>query len=70
MPPIFKTIINVSVWLLFLKAVLATGVTLYFLIKIFVDSEKLSMVVVASCAVGCLAYILACIAAWIRQKVE
>jgi hypothetical protein len=69
MPHIFKTIINISVWMLFLKAVLATLVTLYFLIMVFVDGEKLSMVVVASCAVGCFAYILACVAAWIRQKV-
>ncbi len=69
MPGIFKTIINISVWMLFLKAVLATLVTLYFLIKVFVDGTDLPMVVVVSCAVGCFAYILACLAAWIRQKV-
>jgi hypothetical protein len=70
MPNIFKTIINISIWMLFLKAVLATLVTLYFLIKVFIDGEKLPMVVVVSCAVGCFAYILACVAVWIRQKVE
>jgi hypothetical protein len=70
MPHIFKTIINISVWMLFLKAVLATGVTLYFLIKVFVDGEDLPMVVVASCAVGCFAYILACVAVWIKKKFE
>ncbi len=70
MPNIFKTIINISVWMLFLKAVLATLVTLYFLIKTFVDGEFLPMVVVASCAVGCFAYILACVAVWIRKKIE
>jgi hypothetical protein len=69
MPKVFKTIINISVWMLFLKAVLATLVTLYFLIKVFIDGTDLPMVVVASCAVGCFAYILACIAVWIRQKV-
>jgi hypothetical protein len=69
MPNIFKTIINISVWMLFLKAVLATLVTLYFLIKTLVDGTFLPMVVVASCAVGCFAYILACIAVRIRQKV-
>ncbi len=69
MPHIFKTIINIAVWMLFLKALLATLVTLYFLIMLFVDGEKLSMVVVTSCAVGCFAFILTCIAAWIRQKV-
>jgi hypothetical protein len=70
MPNIFKTIINVSIWMLFLKAVLATLVTLYFLIKVFVDGDFLPMVVVASCAVGCFAYILACVGIWIRKKVE
>ena len=70
MSPIFKTIVNISIWILFLKGVLATLVTLYFLMRVFIDGEKLPMVVVASCAVGCFAYILACIAAWIRKKVE
>jgi hypothetical protein len=70
MPKIFKTVINISIWVLFAKGVLATLVTLYFLIKAFVDGGQLPMVVVASCAVGCFAYILACIAAWIRKKVE
>jgi hypothetical protein len=69
MPGTFRTIINISVWMLFLKAVIATLVTLYFLIKVFVDGTDLPMVVMVSCAVGCFAYILACVAAWIRQKV-
>jgi|WetSurMetagenome_2_1015567.scaffolds.fasta_scaffold205037_2 hypothetical protein len=65
----FKNIINVSIWMLFIKAVLATLVTLYFLTKVFINGEDLPMVVVASCAVGCFAYILACVAVWIKQKV-
>ena len=69
MSPVFKTIINISICMLFLKAVLATLVTLWFLIKAFIDGGQLPMVVVVSCAIGCFAYILACIAIWIKQKV-
>ena len=70
MSPVFKTIINISIWMLFLKAVLATLVTLYYLCRAFINGGDLPMVVVVSCAVGCFAYILACVAAWIRQKVD
>jgi hypothetical protein len=69
MSSVFKTIINISIWMLFLKAVLATLVTLCFLTRAFINGGELPMVVVASCAVGCFAYILACIAIWIKKKV-
>jgi hypothetical protein len=70
MPKIFKTVINLSVWILFAKGVLATLLTLYLVIKVFINGENLTMLVAASCAAGSFAYILACIAAWIRKKVE
>lgn len=70
MPPIFKTIITISVWMLFLKGLLAVILTLYIVIVALVDGDKIPVVAVGGCAVGSFAFILACVAAWIRQKVE
>ncbi|UCE98075.1 MAG: hypothetical protein JSV74_01745 [Dehalococcoidia bacterium] len=70
MPPVFKTVISASVWILFAKGVLIAVATLYTAGKAFFDGEMLPMVAVAACAAGSFAFILACIAAWIRKKVE
>ena len=70
MPPVFKTIISASVWILFVKGVLIAAATLYTAGKALLDGETLPMVAVASCAAGSFAFILACVAAWIRKKVE
>ena len=40
MPNIFKTIINISIWFLFLKGVLATLVTIYTILMAYIDGEK------------------------------
>ena len=71
MPNSFKSIINVSVWILFLKGLLAVGLTLYLIIKAFVDGDTLPMFgAAAGCAVGTMAFTMACLTAWIRKKVE
>jgi hypothetical protein len=69
MPHIFKSIINICVWFLFLKGCVAVVLTLYTVAKILVDGDKLSNRWEAACAVGAFDFILACVAAWIRQKV-
>ena len=70
MPPVFKTIINISVWILFAKGLLIALATLYTAGKAFLDGETLPMVAVAACAAGSFAFILACVAVWIRKRVE
>ena len=70
MPPVFKTIINASVWILFVKGLLIAFATLYTAGRAFIDGEMLPMVAVAACAAGSFAFILACVAAWLRKKVE
>jgi predicted acylesterase/phospholipase RssA len=70
MPNVFKTIINISVWILFLKGLLAVALTLYTVIKALADDGNIPMTAVAGCAAGAFAFILACVAAWIRQKVS
>ncbi len=70
MSPVFKTVINASVWILFAKGLLIAFATLYTAGKAFLDGEMLPMVAVAACAAGSFAFILACMAVWIRKKIE
>ena len=70
MPPVFKTIINISVWILFVKGLLIAFVTIYTIGKAYMAHETTPMVGVAACAAGSFAFILACVAAWLRKKVE
>ena len=70
MPPVFKTIINISVWILFIKGLLMALATVYTASMAFLSGETLPIVVVAACAAGSFAFILACVAAWLRKKVE
>ena len=70
MPPVFKTVINISVWILFAKGLLIAVATLYTAGKAFLDGEPLPMVAVAACAAGSFAFILACVAVWLRKKVD
>jgi hypothetical protein len=70
MPPVFKTIINISVWILFIKGLFIALATLFTAGKAFLAGEMLPMVAVAACGAGSFAFILTCVAAWLRQKVE
>jgi len=70
MPPVFKTIINISVWIMFIKGLLIALATLYTAGRAFLAGETLPMVAVAACVAGSFAFILTCVAAWLRQKVE
>ncbi len=69
MSPVFKTIINVSIWFLFLKGIMAALVTIYTILRAYIDGETTPMVGVASCAVGSFAFILTCLAIWLKRKI-
>ena len=70
MPPVFKDIVSVSVWLLFIKGLLAALGTLYITGTAFLAGETLPIVAVGGCIAGSFAFIMACVAAWIRKKLE
>ncbi len=70
MPPIFKTIVNVSVWILFIKGILLAFVTFYTFGSAYLSGEGTPIAGIASCAAGTFAFIMACIAVWIRRKLE
>ena len=65
MPPIFKALISITVWILFIKGCI--GVVLAFSIGIsaMLAGETVPIELSASCAVGSFAFILACVAAWL-----
>src|SRR5512136_1045398 len=70
MPPIFKGLITIIVWILFLKGLLSVIWTLYTGFTALFSGKMIPMEAWAGCAAGAFAFILACIAAWIRKKLE
>jgi len=70
MPPIFKTIVTASVWILFIKGVLIALVTIYTMSVAYLAGETTPMVGAVSCAAGTFAFGMTCVAAWIRHEIE
>ncbi len=70
MPPVFKTIVNASVWILFLNGILLVLVTLFTFSRAYLNGEKTPIVGLVACAAGTFAFIMTCIAVWIRKKLE
>jgi uncharacterized membrane protein len=68
MPPIFKALITISVWVLFIIgcfATITTGIAMG-----TGTPDKMSMAAVVNGIGGIVAFILACVAAWLRKKLE
>jgi hypothetical protein len=70
MPPIFKALITISVWVLFIVGWLATLTTGVMIGRALMAGETPPLVAVANGGVGAVALILTCVGAWLRQKVE
>jgi hypothetical protein len=70
MPPIFKTIVNASIWILFVKGILLALVTFYTFGRAYLGGEGTPMIGLASCAAGTFAFTMACVAVWVRHKLE
>jgi hypothetical protein len=70
MSPKIKTIITMSIWLLFIKGILLIPVTFYTIGQAYISGESTPLVGILSCAAGTFAFISACIAAWIRKAVD
>jgi len=70
MPPIFKALITISVWVLFIKGWLGILAGTYTAGMAMMAGAPTPMVAVAECGVGVAALILSAVAAKLRQKVE
>ena len=70
MNPIFKTLLNLSIWILFIKGLLLIPVTFYTFGQAFLYGKMSPMVGIASCAAGTFAFAMACIAVWIRDHLQ
>jgi hypothetical protein len=70
MPPVFKTIVNTSIWILFMKGVLLVLVTLYTFGRAYLNGEKTPIVGLLACAAGTFAFSMTCVVVWIRKKLE
>jgi len=70
MLPVFKAIVNASVWILFVKGILLVFVTFYTFGQAYLDGQGTPIVGIASCAAGTFAFSMACIAVWLRKKID
>lgn len=70
MRPIVKTVVSLSMWLLFLKGLLMIPITFYAFIEAYMHGEPTPLSGVIACATGTFAFISACLAAWIRKMLE
>jgi threonine dehydrogenase-like Zn-dependent dehydrogenase len=69
MPPIFKAFITIAVWVLFIEGLLASLVGCLTVGMAVMRGAIPPIGNVAVSAAGVAALILACVAAWLRQKV-
>lgn len=70
MKPIYKTLINLSIWILFVKGLLLIPVTFYTFGQAFLY-ERMSLIVgFVSCTAGTFAFAMACVAIWIRDHLK
>ena len=70
MSPIFKTILNITIWILFIKGLILIPITLYTTGQAYLTDGTMSMVGLASCATGTFAFTMACIIIWIKHQLE
>lgn len=70
MSPIFKTMLNLAIWILFFKGVILIPITIYITGQAFLTGGPLLMVALAACATGTFAFTMACVIIWIKHQVE
>ena len=68
MPRTYRVIVDVAIWLLFIKGVALVPVTVYTFAAAYLAGEPTPAVGVASCAAGTFAFAMACVAVWIRAR--
>ncbi len=69
MPPVFKTLTSICVWVLFFHGLIAIawgGADMF----IFTGGWQLTSLAAISCSIGTANLILAVVAAWLRQKMD
>jgi len=69
MPQIFKALVSISVWVLFIHGIVAIlwgGIDMYFL----TGGGRLTMMAAISCSIGTVNLILVAVAAKLRQMLE
>jgi hypothetical protein len=67
MRPVYRTVVDISIWLLFIKGLLIVAATIYTFAQAYLAGEPTPLVGVAACAAGTLALGMTCAAVWIRK---
>jgi hypothetical protein len=67
---VHRSIVDVSIAMLFIKGLLLVPVTIYTFARALLARERTPAVGVASCAAGTFAFGMACLAVWIRKQLD
>lgn len=70
MAPVFKTILNVTIWILFTKGLVLIPITLYTTGQAYWTEGTISMAALASCATGTFAFAMAGMLIWIKYRID
>lgn len=69
MRAVYIKIMEISIWILFIKGLLLIPVTFYTLGKAFLAGEPTPLAGVISCAAGTFAFGMACFVIWMRSRI-
>jgi hypothetical protein len=70
MKQIYKTLLEIIIWILFAKGILLIVITLYATAQEYLAGKTAPIDGLACCATGTFAFAIACVAIFIRKKVE
>ncbi len=68
MRPAYRVVVDVAIWVLFIKGLALVPVTIYTFAAAYLAGEPTPIVGVASCAAGTFALVMTCVAIWIRSR--
>lgn len=66
----YKNLMDVIIWMLFIKSILIILATLYLAVQIFFFSTYSPFIGIASCAAGTFALSMTSLAIWLRHKLS
>ncbi len=66
----YKTMLNLAIWILFIKGLLTIPVTFYTMGQALLGGKISPIIGIASCAAGTFSFAMACVAIFIRNKIN
>jgi hypothetical protein len=66
----YKTILDIAIWLLFIKGLLTIPLTFFTIGQALLGGKYSPIIGIASCAAGTLAFAMASLAVYLRSRIQ